>query len=563
LKIKKLLSSALIIMLFVSFSSFSNGTSKNIVRESPKIAGKSSNLFYIEMGNGRTGEITIGSGKFYTVDKANSHIQRKISEKSKTVSIAINGGYFDAYTSDFRTYATIVQNGKCTNGGGSASKPTLGFTSTGEPLIDRVQIQSKVILRNTVEIVPWSVNTWYPDASAIILFNSLLGKKIDIPKTSTLVYIKNNVVSKIVSGTAASLNQIPSDTVVLVYNQTAFQNSSKYGNDPKPGNSAEVVSIKVPSQTQNQSKWDDIVTAVSAGPMIILNGKDVTDENSDFTEAKQSPTFVSHRSFAAILRDGRLVLGTVTASPKQLAPYLISIGAVSALSLDGGASTMLYEKDSGFIVPAGRNLSNVISIVDYSTGTLPPLPVKTDTDSPSSWAAANIKEANAIGLIPDNLKGAYKTNITRQEFCNLAMKLITINLGEDNVTKMLNASGISYNSARATFIDAYHIDVMNCYRLGIIGGKGNGIFDPNGSLTRQEAAKILTNICKILEITPTGQTPTFNDQDKISSWAEEYVSFICRAGIMSGKGTGFDPLGYYSRQEAVITMLRIHNIISN
>lgn len=553
----------LIIMLFISFSTFSSGVSKNIMRDAPKIAGKSANLFYIQMGNGRTGEITIGSGKLYTVDKANNHIQRKNSEKGKTVSLAINGGYFDAYTNDFRTYAAIVQNGICINGGGSTSKPTLGFTSTGEALIDRVQIQSKVIIRNNVEITPWSVNTWYSDASAVMLFNSLLGKKIDIPKTSTLVYINNNIVSKIVSGTAVSLSQIPSDTVVLVYNQTAFQNASKYGNDPKPGNPAKVVTLKVPSQTQNQSKWNDIVTAVSAGPMILINGKDVTDENSDFTEAKQSPSYVSLRAFAAVLKDGRLVLGTATASPKQLVPYLISIGAVSAMSLDGGASTMLYEKDSGVIVPAGRNLSNVISIVDYSSGTLPPRPTEPDMDSPSSWAVANIKEANSIGLIPDNLHGAYKTNITRQEFCNLAMKLITIKLGEDNLTKMLNASGISYSAARDTFTDAYHIDIMNCYRLGIIGGKGNGIFDPNGSLTRQEAAKILTNICKILNIPPSGQAPSFNDKDKIADWAQEYVSFICRAGIMSGKGAGFDPLGYYSREEAIITILRINNSINN
>lgn len=550
-------------ILLLSFPVNTNALSPDISRETPKISGNSSNLIYIRMGNGRTGEITIGTGKFYTVDTAQNHISRKNAEMGKTVAAAVNGGYFDAYSNSLVTYAAIVQNGMLVNGGSYSNKPVLGFTSTGEALIDRVSTHAEVTLRNSVTAKPWSVNIWYNDPTAVMLFNSSLGKVLDIPATCTLVYICGNAVTKIISGTTTSLGPIPEGTSVLAYNQTALQHAKENGIDPKAGNSAIVKTVMTSSVAQNQNKWNSVVTAVSAGPMILLGGKDVSDQNSDFTEVKQSPTYVALRAFAAKMNDGRLLLGIATASIKQLAAYLLSIGAADAMSLDGGASTMLYEKDSGYLVTADRKLSNVLSIVDYSSGVLPSINPATDQDKASPWAQPDIDKARAIGLITENVDGAYQANITRQEFCNLAMKLLRITLGEESLNKLIWSTGISYDSASASFTDVSHPDVIDCYRLNIVNGKAMGIFDPNASLSRQEAAKMLAKVCGYLEIEASGQEPVFQDTSMIDTWAKEFVSFICRTGIMNGKSSGsitvFDPLGYYSRQEAVVTMLRMYN----
>lgn len=564
MKTLKLLSVVIsICILLLSFPAHSNALSLDICRESPKIAGKSSNLIYIEMGKGRTGEITIGTGKFYTVDTAQNHISRKNAENGKTVAAAVNGGYFDAYSNGFTTYAAIVQNGILVNGGSYSNKPVLGFTPAGEALIDRVGIHSEVVIRSSAIAKPWAMNIWYNDPTAVMLFNSSLGKVLDIPDTCTLVYIQNNIVSRIITGTKTSLGPIPEGTVVLAYNQASYRHARENGLEPQAGNSAVLKTVMEPSIAENRSKWNSVVTAVSAGPMILLGGKDVSDQNSDFTEAKQSPTYVALRAFAAKMKDGRLLLGTATASVKQLAVYLLSIGAMDAMSLDGGASTMLYEKDSGYLVSAGRKLSNVLSIVDYSSGMLPSINPATDQEKASPWAQADIDKARVLGLITENADGAYQTNITRQEFCNLAMKLLLTVMGEDALNKTIWATGMSYDDAMAAFTDTYHQDVINCYRLNIVNGKSKGIFDPNASLSREEAAKMLSKVCEYLKIEASGQEPVFQDTGEISTWAGDFVSFICKTGIMNGKAsaliTVFDPHGYYSRQEAVITMLRMYN----
>jgi len=237
----------IIISLSILFSSlsyvpvFSDNLTGKVTRETTQINGKSANLVYIKTGDGVSGEISIGSGKFYTVDKAQNHISRKNSEQGKTVLAAVNGGYFDAYINDYRTYATIVQNGIVVNGGGSGSRPTLGFTSTGEALIDRVKLQPQVLLRNSVRISVWAVNTWVNNKNGIMLFNSYMVKPINVPADSVVFTIKNDTID--------------------IYNSGAYSNALKYITDPKLGNAARIITDIVPSQTQNQNKWNDLITA--------------------------------------------------------------------------------------------------------------------------------------------------------------------------------------------------------------------------------------------------------------------------------------------------------------
>lgn len=81
-------------------------------------------------------------------------------------------------------------------------------------------------------------------------------------------------------------------------------------------------------------------------------------------------------------------------------------------------------------------------------------------------------------------------------------------------------------------------------KLGVMGGKGDGAFHPTGSLTRAECAKIMMLLMSGGMDVDTGvkAVPTFSDIR--GHWAECYIEHCVDLGIVSGRGDGtFDPDG--------------------
>ena len=42
----------------------------------------------------------------------------------------------------------------------------------------------------------------------------------------------------------------------------------------------------------------------------------------------------------------------------------------------------------------------------------------------------------------------------------------------------------------------------------------------------------------------------------VSSWAKEGVNFVVDSGIMTGTDKGFEPQGTYTKEQAIVTMVR-------
>ncbi len=511
-------------------------------------------MVYLQMGAGRTGEVTLANGRLFQTQSAAGHVSAKAAESGKTVVASINGGYFDAYSGGATVYATVIQSGEVVNGGGD--KPTLAFRADGTPLIDRVKIETKVAFRNEgdIALTAYWVNAY--DASsawANALITPAYGKSLKVASDAHIVTMQNSVVTKIqVGGTVPAL---PWGTTALVINKSAWDNLIRYTSEPQVGNAAVRQTVYTP-HNDAASEWTNIVNGVGAGPLLLKDGVDVCDQNSDFTDPKQSPDYVSSRSFAAIMGDGRLVLGSATsASMRSIAQYLKGLGAVDAMALDGGASTFLSIGGST-VQSAGRNLSNVLHIVDYASGTLPKGTQPRDFDTPSSWAAQTMNDAVAAGIVPTDLQNGYQKNITRKEFCQIIDSMLKKALPDYN-TK-LSQSGITYDQAKAALTDTWDINVIDCYRLGIIDGVGNNLFSPNTSLTREQAAKILMGAAKMIELPGGEANNSWADASQISPWAHEGINYVVGAGIMNGTGDNkFNPKGLFTREQAIATAYRM------
>ncbi|GEM_PF-1926311 len=173
----------------------------------------------------------------------------------------------------------------------------------------------------------------------------------------------------------------------------------------------------------------------------------------------------------------------------------------------------------------------------------------------SPWAKESIENAISAGIIPDTLQSDYTNNITRQEFCRLAVQ-----------TYMTKTGYALQSGLQTPFTDVDDDYVTTAYMLNIVSGVGDNKFNPDSNITRQEAAVMLNNLAGVSGIDNSKvKTEKFVDESYFADWAEDAiykVSAIENGGtaIMTGTGNGkFSPWMNYTREQAAATMYRLYN----
>lgn len=166
------------------------------------------------------------------------------------------------------------------------------------------------------------------------------------------------------------------------------------------------------------------------------------------------------------------------------------------------------------------------------------------------WALNAIAHSVARGYFKGEGEGRFAPNraITRAEF----------------VTILGRKAGIAPSGASAAFKDVnvgafYAPYVAWAESKGIVKGTGNGKFEPNRTITREEMAVILDKFLgdqnKIYSSTNKAQ---FNDGTTISSWAKGSVEKMANLGFLSGVGNGnFVPKGSFTRAQAAQVLYTI------
>lgn len=169
-------------------------------------------------------------------------------------------------------------------------------------------------------------------------------------------------------------------------------------------------------------------------------------------------------------------------------------------------------------------------------------------DQPSSWAAPQVNEAIAAGIVPDAFQSGYTRPATRAEFCALAVELYEAVTGTE-ITQ------------RATFTDTDDLNVQKMAGLGVVLGVGDGTFNPDGTLTREQAATMLVRLAEAMGHPLPEGTATFTDNASIASWAVDAVGRVQAAGLMGGVGDNtFSPQGSYTVEQSILTALRLYDL---
>ena len=115
---------------------------------------------------------------------------------------------------------------------------------------------------------------------------------------------------------------------------------------------------------------------------------------------------------------------------------------------------------------------------------------------------------------------------------------------------------------RVNFRDTDDDNVRKMAYLGVVTGIGGNRFAPNNPITREAAAVFLSRLAEAMGHPLPDQSPQFADNGHISGWAVEGVGQMQATGIMGGvSGNRFAPHSPYTREQSIITMLRLLNII--
>lgn len=173
-----------------------------------------------------------------------------------------------------------------------------------------------------------------------------------------------------------------------------------------------------------------------------------------------------------------------------------------------------------------------------------------DFDTASDWAVDEIQKAYDLDLTTDRVLMNFQKNITREEFCEIAVKLYEALSGK-------NAKAAIDNP----FDDTTNPYVLKAFELGIVKGTSDTAFSPGNPITRQEICVMIYRTLKADDssLSAGSSSVQFADQSQIASWAMDAVRFANENGIMKGTGGNkISPLNNTTREQAIVLLERTY-----
>ncbi len=179
--------------------------------------------------------------------------------------------------------------------------------------------------------------------------------------------------------------------------------------------------------------------------------------------------------------------------------------------------------------------------------------VFTDIKS-KGWYKEYVDYSVAHGIFTGTSKNEFSPsmNITRAQFVQVLANLIGVDTSNRNVTT-------SFKDVPAK--KWYTAAVKWASENKIVNGTGDGKFEPNANVTREQMCVMLVNFAKFKGITlkTVESKEDFADNANISKWAKTAVYTCQQADIVNGKGAGkFDPKGTGTRAEASVMFTKFH-----
>lgn len=335
----------------------------------------------------------------------------------------------------------------------------------------------------------------------------------------------------------------------------------------------------------------------------------------DATDPAVGTVVLSGRSIANACDAGAAALqmkfrsGTVTLDARALAA--LDLHKDVAVSLASGASLNAAQQRALGSQAAAATLANASVLVDGAAASCPAGSVRAAVavnaaDDLTAWSLADDGSISAVGGAYDAGQQTYAFDVVNGVTAIACFPFTDVVAG----TWYYGAAAYAYNNglfagmtpttfapnatmtramlvsvlwrlagepapkAPNTFDDvpngAWYTDAVTwAAENGVVAGIGNGRFDPDGSVTREQTAEILYNYAhsKGYDVSARADLTAFPDAGSVSGWAEKALSWANAAGLINGTvrdgQTILDPQGSASRaQVTMILMNYVEHVVN-
>ncbi len=163
-----------------------------------------------------------------------------------------------------------------------------------------------------------------------------------------------------------------------------------------------------------------------------------------------------------------------------------------------------------------------------------------------------IASADTYGLIPDLLfHENLSRDITRKEFCYVVMA--AYELAEEP------AAPVSVQN----FSDTSDAVINLAFEKNIVRGTGDGTFQPDNTITRQELFQMVYNLMNVLgedividDDAIAATLAAYSDSENVSNWARTSSAYLLSRDIIRGSGNSILPNASTTRAEAIVVCQR-------
>ncbi|WP_332647099.1 S-layer homology domain-containing protein [Lysinibacillus sp. 54212] len=286
-------------------------------------------------------------------------------------------------------------------------------------------------------------------------------------------------------------------------------------------------------------------------------GKNVGYEN--YWGATETQIMEYVYSFA----DGRegLVKNRVSHSKSKTLNY--EENPASQSSFDGGYSV---NTDADTMSEYTYELPSGTGTIEFNSEYMPRIErliVPKFRDLSKHWAKPSIEKLYSLGIFTDNSNFfSPNTPMLRYDFAIAVAKATDRRVELEKQTQKPVAKPNLFNDVRTSRVDYNYL--VSAVNKGVIAGMGPKTFQPEGRLTRQQAATILVRALGFEGKAPDpGYKTHYTDDAKIANYARDAVYVVTELGLMHGDGTKFNPTGTLTRAESASLIVRFLLYLEN